>query len=453
MLSGSGGGWSPNSCGFSTPGAEKVFSFTPTVTGNHTLQVTATNSSFIDYFFKDASGGCSSTGWTCIDDISSSPTSTNFGPLTAGTTYLILLDDENTTASTQTFQINCPAPPIDPCVAPIETISCESLKSVTLSGSGGGWSPNSCGFTTPGAEKVFSFTPTVTGNHTLQVTAADGNFIDYFFKDASGGCSATGWTCIDDISSSPTSTNFGPLTAGTTYLILLDDENTSSSSHTFQINCPILPVVLTCPVNQTEAVGQTQAAINFAFATWLGTASGSGGCNGDLTNNNVGAPPATGGSTTVTFTYTSTCAPLTTSCQATFSVEASLFQNMETGLFYATLQSAINAAMPGQTIILLDNVSESNVTVNNSVVIEANGFTLTIPSGSLTIPSDKSLTWKEDALIIGPGASIDNDGTLKNYGTINYQGGTGTFTNTGSYAGRGNFQGNIMNNGEVSPGN
>lgn len=213
------------------------------------------------------------------------------------------------------------------------------------------------------------------------------------------------------------------------------------------------PVVLTCPTNTTEPSGQTQLAINSSFATWLSTVSGSGGCNGALSNNNVGAPPANGGSTTVTFTYTSDCAPLITTCNATFSVETGLYQNMQTGISYTLLQTAIDAAMPGQSIILLGNVSESNVTVNNSVTLEANGFTLTIPTGTLTIPSGKSLTWKEDTLIIGPGASIDNDGTLKNNGIINYQSGSGTFNNTGAYSGIGSFEGNFVNNGDVSPGN
>jgi large repetitive protein len=266
-LTGSGAGWSPNSCGFSTPGAEKVYSFTPTVTGSYTLQVTAANGTFIDYFFKDASGGCSATGWTCIDDIST-PSSVNFGPLTAGTTYLILLDDENTSNSTATFQIDCISPPVDPCAAPIETITCGSPKSVSLTGSGAGWSPNSCGFTTPGAEKVYSFTPTVTGSYTLQVTAANGTFIDYFFKAASGGCSSTGWTCIDDISS-PSSISFGPLTAGTTYLILLDDENTSNSTATFQINCLTSVVQLNCPtdITVTAPSGAPNATVSWTAPT------------------------------------------------------------------------------------------------------------------------------------------------------------------------------------------
>jgi hypothetical protein len=82
-------------------------------------------------------------------------------------------------------------------------------------------------------------------------------------------------------------------------------------------------VSLTCPVNTTTSACLSQAQVNTAFSAWLATASGSGGCNGVLTNNNTGAPTAcVGGSKTVTFTYTSSCAPFTTTCQATFTVPA-----------------------------------------------------------------------------------------------------------------------------------
>ncbi|MCX6319275.1 MAG: nuclease [Bacteroidetes bacterium] len=80
------------------------------------------------------------------------------------------------------------------------------------------------------------------------------------------------------------------------------------------------PPVLTCPLNTTVAACQTQSAVNTAFANWLATASGSGGINGVLTNNNTGAPSACGGSTTVTFTYTNDCSPTTQTCTATFTV-------------------------------------------------------------------------------------------------------------------------------------
>ncbi len=79
-------------------------------------------------------------------------------------------------------------------------------------------------------------------------------------------------------------------------------------------------VVLSCPVNTSAAACQTQAAVNTAFANWLATASASGGCNGVFSNNNTGAPSACGGSTTVTFTYTTASCSPAVSCNATFTV-------------------------------------------------------------------------------------------------------------------------------------
>ncbi|MBK6824627.1 MAG: hypothetical protein IPG87_17210 [Saprospiraceae bacterium] len=80
-------------------------------------------------------------------------------------------------------------------------------------------------------------------------------------------------------------------------------------------------VVLNCAANVTEAACQTQAQIDAKFATWLATATKSGGCNAVLSNNNTGAPAACGGSRTVTFTVTSSCEANKT-CMATFTVTA-----------------------------------------------------------------------------------------------------------------------------------
>ncbi|MBP6235300.1 MAG: T9SS type A sorting domain-containing protein [Saprospiraceae bacterium] len=265
-LSGSGL-WSPGSCGFSTPGTEKLYSFTPTITGVHFLQVTSTNSGgFIDYLFKAASDGCSSTGWTCLEDIFS-PVTTTIGTLTAGITYYILLDPETASSVTQTFQINCATPPFDPCES-ITTLSCATPTTASLSGSGS-WSPSSCGFSTPGKEKVYSFTPVITGTHFLQVTSATGGFIDYFIKATSGGCNSTGWNCIDDINIS-TSASMGTLTAGITYYILLDPETTSSVFQTFQINCAMPPC--TAP-GIPSASGVTHNSATLSWSSALGATS------------------------------------------------------------------------------------------------------------------------------------------------------------------------------------
>ncbi|MGB5024661.1 MAG: HYR domain-containing protein [Saprospiraceae bacterium] len=102
-----------------------------------------------------------------------------------------------------------------------------------------------------------------------------------------------------------------------TFTVTSDCEAPKSCTASFVVSNS--PVVLTCPNNVTEASCQTQTSINTKFNTWLNTVTFSGGCNASISNNNVGAPQACGGSTTVTFTVTSTCeAPK--SCTATFTV-------------------------------------------------------------------------------------------------------------------------------------
>jgi len=73
-----------------------------------------------------------------------------------------------------------------------------------------------------------------TGIYSIQVTAATG-YVDYLWK--SGSCSPEGWNCLADVSS-PGQHGSVAWTEGTTYYILLDDENSIAGAHTFYINCP-----------------------------------------------------------------------------------------------------------------------------------------------------------------------------------------------------------------------
>ncbi len=115
---------------------------------------------------------------------------------------------------------------------------------------------------------------------------------------ACGGATTVTWTATDDCGANVT------------------------CSATFTVTAAP-PVVITCPAPATEASCQTQAAIDAAFATWMGTFSTSGGCNPVVTNDAppMVAPPACGGATTVTWTVTSDCEP-PAMCSATFTVTA-----------------------------------------------------------------------------------------------------------------------------------
>ena len=104
-----------------------------------------------------------------------------------------------------------------------------------------------------------------------------------------------------------------------TFSVTSSCEGVKTCSATFTVsNAPA--VVLTCAQNTTVGSCQTQTQIDALYATWLATATASGGCGlGPVTNNGGSAPGACGGSKTVTFTVTSSCESPKT-CSATFTV-------------------------------------------------------------------------------------------------------------------------------------
>ena len=229
-LSGSGS-WNGLGGPWSTPGAEQVFSFTPVLSGSHDIAIT-NNNYYVDLYIK--AGSCSSSGWTYIDDISSFGTGTNTVTLTAGVTYYLLIDDENTTTSSGTISITCATPVNDPCNSITPIASCGSSASFSLSGSGA-WNGLGGPWSTPGEEAVYSFTPAISGAYPIVVTNS-GYYVDLYVK--AGSCGSTGWTYVSDIFSNETNTV--NLTAGVTYLFLIDDENTSASSGSITIDCPCI---------------------------------------------------------------------------------------------------------------------------------------------------------------------------------------------------------------------
>lgn len=140
----------------------------------------------------------------------------------------------------------------------------------------------------------------------------------------SGGCKAS---LSSDSGASPSACG-GSVTVEWTVNSLCQT-NVTCTSKFMVANAP--PINLNCPPHQTENAGQSQAEIDAKFATWLNLAHFSGGCLTSLSNNNSGAPPNTGGSTTVMWTVTSSCeAPNT--CSAYFAVK-SASASSDPGLF------------------------------------------------------------------------------------------------------------------------
>lgn len=229
---GSGNGaWNPSGP-WGTPGKEQVYSFTASNTGVHQINMTHSSGGWVDLFIKSGSGNCNQNGWTYIDDVLSS--ATNYVTLTAGQTYHFLIDDENTSASSGTFQIICPNPAQDPCNS-ITELTCDVSENITIGAGTGAWNPSGP-WGTPGKEQVFEYTPTISGSYDILVTNAGGYYLDLFYK--TGSCGAQGWTYVDDIYSAATNTL--TLTAGTTYYFLIDDEDNAANTGSITISCPCI---------------------------------------------------------------------------------------------------------------------------------------------------------------------------------------------------------------------
>ncbi|QQS27914.1 MAG: HYR domain-containing protein [Sphingobacteriales bacterium] len=135
--------------------------------------------------------------------------------------------------------VQCGSGGFNPCSPLAGTLTCSSSASTTMSGSGANWNLPTCdGITsTFGQERIYSFTPTLTGNYNINVSAISGGWVDFYYKPQSAGCSNSGWTCAGLTLSAPYT---GPnifLTAGVPYYILLDAELNGPVNITFNIPC------------------------------------------------------------------------------------------------------------------------------------------------------------------------------------------------------------------------
>ncbi len=176
--------------------------------------------------------------------------------------YNVLGDAVGCSSGARSF--NTVAAPTLNCATAVNISACGVNQTATFTNATGLYNPivSSCGNSTPGEEKLYTFTPAVTGNYSLNVTAAPGGFVSYYYKDATAGnCSNFGWTCIAGIGNAGT-TPIATLIAGKTYYILLDKDQATAGSHTFNITCPVAaPANNDAPgaVNLTVGAGCTGA--------------------------------------------------------------------------------------------------------------------------------------------------------------------------------------------------
>lgn len=124
-----------------------------------------------------------------------------------------------------------------------QTITCDVDYQVVLPSGLGAWPNWFC--SVPGAlgrEKLYRFTPTVTGNYFFHAGNASGtgNRVSFRYRADTLPCNEMNWNCLQTAQpGAPTSLQFGPLIAGKTYLFLADAELQTSPPDTafFRIEC------------------------------------------------------------------------------------------------------------------------------------------------------------------------------------------------------------------------
>lgn len=258
------GNWDFTVNGNISLGKEVKYRFTPTVSGDYTLTLTNGSGQFVDYLYKPDSTGCNDAGWTIIGSYygSSWGQSNTMGYLQAGIPYIIVADNEDSSAqNTQTFQV-CRVAPVNPpdCSAAANISLCQSV-SLSINSGYGVWNFSGAGV---GNETIYKFTPSVSGNYYIESSAVSGS-VGFYYKAVSLGCSESNWQFIGDYSSD-LSKSFGQLQAGVTYYILADNNNYYSSSLNFKV-CYIDIPTCSSPVSISECTTVT-ASIPSGYGSW-----------------------------------------------------------------------------------------------------------------------------------------------------------------------------------------
>ncbi len=141
-------------------------------------------------------------------------------------------------------------------------LTCGVTGTYTSGGSGDWANADGC-FLSPGTEQIYSIIAPATGTYTLEVTSTDNTWVDYGWKASS--CSSTSWNCITDLRTTGTYDGIGeggPMswTAGTTYYLVVDDEDITASTHEFYINCPISKTLNSITYNQASTADLYRAS-------------------------------------------------------------------------------------------------------------------------------------------------------------------------------------------------
>ena len=241
------------------------YKFVATAT-THTVIVTPTNAPkhIILSLSSDSCGSLNCSDANLFDHIESTddnaPLSITANSLTIGTTYYVIISPQLNDYLEFTIKVTAPTGLCDNTT----TIGCNQPQLFSVSGNGN-LSTISCTDGTnfvsgEGKEVVYKFTPAVSGDYEVSLTAGDGNFVAYYLKAVSQGCSNTDWTCLGNLNLADG--NFlllANLSACTEYYLLLDASSSNATAQTFTITPASSGVCLpACTSLTTPTQGATE---------------------------------------------------------------------------------------------------------------------------------------------------------------------------------------------------
>ncbi|MCB9184414.1 MAG: T9SS type A sorting domain-containing protein [Flavobacteriales bacterium] len=211
---------------------------------NTSLSYLISNWNFASLLVEVREGSCAGTSIYC--DFGLAGLDGTFAT-TPNTDYVLRVASEAGGGGTYDLCVYTAPPAYDPCASIANIAACDVPTGPVTNASGDGVFDGNGPYGTPGQEQIFSFTATITGTHTINVTSFTGSWVDFFWKDATA-CDNTGWNYWDDVIGTGVvpGDNFNggvalDFTAGNTYYIMWDPESTASRTVDFTVLCPAPP--------------------------------------------------------------------------------------------------------------------------------------------------------------------------------------------------------------------
>jgi hypothetical protein len=229
-------------CATGAAAPERIFQWTPTVSGKATIQTCGAGTNF-DTLLYVRSGNCSTgTELACNNDACDVSGLTGKGSrvtptVTAGQTYYVIVDGSGQSGN---FSLTVTPPvPDGTCTGPFVVPAAGGTFAGTTTGSS--VNQGSCGGATA-PEDVFTWTPSKSGTATIQTCGSGTNF-DTVLYVRNGTCSGSELTCNNDACNVSGLTGKGSrvtvsVTAGQAYSISVDGFSGATGNYSLSVTPP-----------------------------------------------------------------------------------------------------------------------------------------------------------------------------------------------------------------------